>query len=361
MHSQRLPHPEREREPRNRIPIVGIDRLVTPAARRFEALRQFSSPLHDMTAAGTISKDVRISAMAARLGSCILTRVSNSEVHFARTDRHLKMECCGHLRLRLYLEGRSVGIQGEDRFDLSAGMIQIFDYSRPHRAVVTDAETIAVLIPHAAVGYDPKRHPSQFNFAKNSAWGRVLEEGTQSLFNRLPNLRQSEAGQLAENYCALIRGVIHQERSGEEALTEIGRVRHAAIRRFIDDNLDNPELGAAYVCLAFKVSRATIYRDFEPLGGIAKYITQRRLEEAMRDLARARLSRGLIKRVSTRWGFHDPSYFNRLFKARFGFSPSEFTGIGEREAAAPNRRGSGSDGCRVQSPDFSEWSEWLKS
>ncbi len=355
MHPQQTSHPTTDTDCGDRIPVIKIDKSITPPTHRIEALEKFCSPLHEMTLAGAVGENTRIDAMAAWLSDCILTRVSGCEMHFARTDRQLKMECCGHLRLRMYLEGRSVGILGEDRFDLSAGGIQIFDFSRPHRAVKTDCETIAVIVPHAAVGYDPAQHPGQFNFSLKSAWGRVLEEGTLSLFNRLPNVRQTEAGKLAENYCALIRGVIHQEHSGEEALGEIGRVRNAAILRFIDNNLDNPELGATDVCVAFGMSRATIYRDFEPLGGIARYITRRRLEEAMRDLARSQSSRGLIKRVSARWGFYDPSHFNRLFRAQFGFSPSEFIGIGDGQAAALNDGESGGDRIQVQVPDLSSW------
>lgn len=355
MHSQQMPQSKSGAAPGDRIPIIEIDSSIDSSVHRFEALREFCNPLHDMTPAGAIAKDVQIDAMAARFGSCVLTRVSNNEMHFTRSDRHLNMECCGHLRLRVYLKGRSVGILGEDRFDLSVGTIQIFDFSRPYRSFITDAETLAVIVPHGAVGYDPARHPAQFNFALASPWGRILEESTRSLFNRLPDVCPSEAKQSIENYCALIRGVIHRERSGEEALAEIGRVRHSAIRRFIDRNLNNPELSATDVCLAFNTSRATVYREFEEFGGIARYVTQRRLDEAMRDLACARSSRGLIKRVSERWGFHDPSHFYRLFKAQFNFSPSEFLVMGELGVDALNSREPGSDRIRSHGSDFSPW------
>ncbi len=299
--------------------------------------------------------DAELGAVAARLGRCVLTRVSNAAMYFARTERHLRPDCCGYLRLRMYLKGRSVGVLGEDPFQLTAGQIQIFDFSRPYRLVITESETIAVLIPHAAVGYDPARHPGQFNFSPESPWGRVLEESTWSLFNRLPDLRQSEADRLAENYCALIRGVIHMECPDEAAFAEARQARQAAIRRFIDQNLNNPELKASDVCIAFNMSRASVYREFEDTGGFGRYITQRRLEEAMRDLACACRSRGLIKRVSARWGFHDPSHFHRLFRAEFGFSPSEFVDLCETEAAPPRGLVSRSGRRERQVPDISMW------
>lgn len=346
-------HCESKPKSSNGVPIVGLDGTISRPDDRFEALQQFCSPLHHMTPAGTISKDARIDALAARLGKCVLTQVSSCEMHVARTEQHVRMGCSGLLRLRMYQAGRSVGVLGEEGFDMSAGRIQIIDFSRPYRSVITRSQAISVIIPHEAVGYDSARHPAQFNFPLTSPWGRVLEEGTRALFARLPEIDRSEAKGIAENYCALIRGAIHRDACDDEALAEIGRVRHASIRRFIDQNLDSPRLSAADVCCAFNASRATIYREFESFGGIARYIRQRRLEEAMRDLACTRASRGTIKRVSERWGFHDPSHFNRLFRAQFGFSPSEFTGMGDREATAANSRISGHDRGRV--PDLSPW------
>ncbi len=337
----------------NGVPIVGLDGTISCPDDRFEALRQFCSPLHHMTPAGKISKDARIDALAARLGDCVLTQVSSCEMHFARTERHVRMECAGMLRLRIYQAGRSIGVLGEEGFDTSADRIQIIDFTRPYRSVITRSQAISVIIPHEAVGYDPAQHPAQFNFLLTSPWGRVLEEGTRALFARLPEIDLSEAKGIAENYCALVRGAIHRDACDDETLAEVGRVRHASIRRFIDENLDNPKLSTADVCRAFNASRAAIYREFEAFGGIARYIRQRRLEEAMRDLACTRASRGTIQRVSERWGFHDPSHFNRLFRAQFGFSPSEFTGIGDMETAMANTCLSDHDPGRV--PDLSRW------
>ena len=307
-----------------------------------------------MEPAWTTPQDVELGAVATKLGCCVFIRTLSTAMFSARTEKHLQMEYCGHLKLRMHLKGRSVGILGEDSFKLSPGDIQIFDFSRPYRSVVTDADTLAVIIPHAEVGYDPARHPGQFNFTPKSPRGRILEESTRSLFNRLVEVCQSEAEQLAENYCALIRGVIHMEDPGDALLTEV-RQRRGVIQRFIDQNLNNPRLKVSDICLAFNTSRASVYRELEEFGGFARYVTERRLESALRRLANPGPSKGMIEQVAEGCGFQDREEFDNLFRAEFGFSPGEFVGLCETGPAVPRGRETGSVPKGCDAPDISLW------
>ncbi len=307
-----------------------------------------------MEPAWTIPKDVELGAVAACLGCCVFIRTLTTAMFSARTEKHLQIEGRGHLKLRIHLKGRSIGTLGEDSFKLSAGDIQVFDFSRPYRSVVTDADTLAVIIPHAEVGYDPARHPGQFTFTPESPRGRILEESTWALFNRLSDVRQSEAEQLAENYCALIRGIIHMEDSGDALLTGV-RQRRGVIQRFIDRSLSNPRLKVSDICLAFNTSRASVYREFEEFGGFARYVTERRLEAALRGLANSGPSKGLIEQVAEGCGFQDPEDFHNQFRAEFGFSPGEFVSLCETGAAAPPGRENGSVPKGCDAPDISLW------
>jgi hypothetical protein len=56
------------------------------------------------------------------------------------------------------------------------------------------------------------------------------------------------------------------------------------IKRYIEQHLASPELSPASICAAFGLSRATLYRLFEPLGGIASSIRERRLARTYAEL-----------------------------------------------------------------------------
>jgi AraC-like DNA-binding protein len=56
---------------------------------------------------------------------------------------------------------------------------------------------------------------------------------------------------------------------------------------------------------------------------VAKYIVARRLDRAKADLGASALAGHRIADIAFRWGFSSQAHFSRLFRARFGCSPTE--------------------------------------
>ena len=55
---------------------------------------------------------------------------------------------------------------------------------------------------------------------------------------------------------------------------------NARMLRHVRENLSDPTLGPDALCQRFGVSRAVLYRAFEPLGGVSAYIRSLRLRRA---------------------------------------------------------------------------------
>lgn len=105
-------------------------------------------------------------------------------------------------------------------------------------------------------------------------------------------------------------------------------VRHHArvamfreICRFIEQNLERPDLSTQVLLDQFGVSRATLYRMFEPLGGVRNYLTERRATSALIDISNGSARRGFVLAACERWGFSSPANFNRTIQRLFGNSP----------------------------------------
>ncbi len=111
------------------------------------------------------------------------------------------------------------------------------------------------------------------------------------------------------------------------ALAHAYRTREAAVRAYIEDHLNDPELGVDQLCRVFAMSRRTVYRMFAGDGGVARYLTERRLARAFGELSAASPSRGLIYAVAERNGFVDQNHFSRLFRNRYHIAPSEAVGL----------------------------------
>lgn len=106
---------------------------------------------------------------------------------------------------------------------------------------------------------------------------------------------------------------------------------------YIEHNLCEPDLDGETLQTAFHVSRATLYRLFQDLGGVAHYIRERRLCWAY-DYLRQHPD------CSITWllyeaGFGSERQFQRAFQARFDMSPTCWRRLCRAHApVAPLRR-----------------------
>jgi AraC-like DNA-binding protein len=96
-----------------------------------------------------------------------------------------------------------------------------------------------------------------------------------------------------------------------------------AICRRIDRQIASPDLGPTTLARDFHITRPTLYRMFEPHGGIGRYILGRRLTGVFRDLSDPALAQKKIALVLRRWGFANHTAAGRAFRAAYGLTPSE--------------------------------------
>lgn len=106
--------------------------------------------------------------------------------------------------------------------------------------------------------------------------------------------------------------------------------RLARILRCIDERLDDPALGCDMLQEIFFVSRPTLYRMFQPLGGVSRYIRNRRLAAARRRL-REEPERSITWLLYD-LGFVSERQFQRAFLARYGLSPHRWRAQSTRPA-----------------------------
>ena len=95
------------------------------------------------------------------------------------------------------------------------------------------------------------------------------------------------------------------------------------ILTYINENLTSPLLSPQTIMHHFRVSRSHLYRAFEPDGGVAKVIRDKRLDNAYRMLIKQRGQPVSLKDIAYRYGFHDSVQFTKAFKVRFGLSPKD--------------------------------------
>ncbi|MGJ4927589.1 helix-turn-helix domain-containing protein [Bradyrhizobium sp. HKCCYLS2038] len=107
------------------------------------------------------------------------------------------------------------------------------------------------------------------------------------------------------------------------------------IRNYIDANLNARDLNATTLARAFGLSRASLYRLFEPVGGVASYVRARRLERVRETIKEPGLLNKRIAPVAYGTGFKSIASFNRAYRQAFGESPRQ-SRKGARRGAVAN-------------------------
>ena len=93
-------------------------------------------------------------------------------------------------------------------------------------------------------------------------------------------------------------------------------------RRFVRANCCDPGLTPEKVAAQIGASRTTLYRAFQPKGGISEYIRLSRLDAARAALTEPKDPRR-ISEIGYAHGFQSEAQFSRAMRAAFGATPSE--------------------------------------
>lgn len=255
-----------------------------------------------------------------------------------RERSHLASNPGHYLKLQIFEESGGVFFQSDQAHQLDPGSVHLIDQSQPYRQKMPSGGNFTVFLPHALVGFKPGAS-AYIRFDAASPEGIFLARSAQALFDQLPQMTAHQATGVAGAFAGLVRSLIDWRQSplGGEGIRE---VRLDTARRHIEANLHDPNFRPDDVLRAVGASRATIFRDFAPVGGLARYLRERRLDHAYRALSMSRPQRGVVGTVAEASGFQSTADLSRAFQRRFGLSPTDVVGqwncaLTEKPTATP--------------------------
>jgi len=157
----------------------------------------------------------------------------------------------------------------------------------------------------------------------HSPLARMIPAHLADLCRNMPTMSAQEAYDAMHTCALLIAAAFGKEtRLTGNARAAVRTAMFADARRYIDANLGQMELTPESVLAASQLSRPTLYRLFEPEGGLAAYIRNRRLHEAAYELHR--YPNKAIVEIAYGVGFNSASDFSRAFRRAYDMSPSDF-------------------------------------
>lgn len=257
------------------------------------------------------------------LGTMMIGTFRSSALRFERSGELIASGGLDHLLVQYYREGGFTGIAEGVPVTVRPGDTVVFDLGRTLTTTSVDFANISLLIPRAffEAAADDVGSLHGAVLPRDGQMAAVLASYLVAFAARLPALPLREANVAASATAALTTSVLSHclrpTRPAAEAV--LSPFRAAAVR--VDARLRDPTLDAAAIASDLGMSRATLYRVFKPVGGVAEYIRRRRLIAAAVDLSAAENRRRTIGEIGFRWGFGSEATFNRAFKAAFGITP----------------------------------------
>jgi AraC-like DNA-binding protein len=229
-------------------------------------------------------------------------------------------------------------------FSAGPGEVGICDLSRPMLLHSTTVKVLTTFLPRAEIeavapGVDLHGMVLDGNRAG------LLVEHLAAVTRWFPQL-------LPQTLPGITRATV--ELLGACLATEAGRAELAMrespllmrARNYIEHNLLEPSLNPARISEMLGVSRSTLYRLFEPLGGVTAYVWERRLHLARAALLDPKRARR-ISEIAFQCGFSSEAHFSRSFRRAFNIRPSDLRSLQPSLGEEPD------------SP-FSRWTEAAK-
>ncbi|AOF93179.1 helix-turn-helix domain-containing protein [Sinorhizobium sp. RAC02] len=250
---------------------------------------------------------------------------------FSRDPSRIARSGLDLILVQVTLAGSDLRTVNGETMLVEAGDVSIFDLTRPMHSETQHCHNLTLVLPrHLLFSKDVQNDGLHgLLFKRSTSTARLIGSHLRALFEDLPDITQADAPTIVTATANLVTNLVgpkitERQQSGPT-------VRGAVImqiRRYIEQHTAMADLGPDHLCKMFGLSRASLYRLFEPIGGVTDYIRTRRLRAAFDMLTNDR-KRG-VGEIAYACGFADISAFSRAFRNQFGMSPSEVRDMGDR-------------------------------
>ncbi len=298
------------------------------------------------------------------LGSAVLTDVRSSSLQYIRSARHVARAAYDHYEIAVNLNAEIRYQSGRRSASVHPGDVIVVDSTRPTDASIRApdrglARIPAIFVPRALVASAMSALGDVHLrvLKRGDPRAKLLSEHVAHMLARIDGDPQAQFAQTLPVLTGLLASAFGAKALSRRAGEAMSRAALDSLKRLIEHHIRSPELDADFICARSGWSRATVYRLFQAEGGLARYIRQRRLHWAFRELMGRSPPRRRILDLAIDCQFASEATFSRAFHRLFGMPPGEVRALAERARSdAP----SGVPPRAVEGIDDADAIRWIK-
>ncbi len=300
--------------------VLGFDSDALPPAERFDAYHALYARGADAMATGP---DFAVAMRGWRLDRALLYDRRLTDVAHVRDRNRASRDGLDHFTLTLVLRGEFHSDAGNGFRRVHPGDMLMIDMLRPMRNHAPDAHVLTLSLARdgliAATGSAEGWH----GHVVPSDRGFLLADHIASLARHGALLSPASLMAIGRVTVDLL-GVALTPSPWRESLDHdrLHAERRDRVRAFIAERLSDRALGPDMLIARFGLSRATLYRDFAPWSGLARYIRDRRLERMRESLSMG--DPRPIGEIAEAVGLDHEGRASHSFRKRFGQRPGAY-------------------------------------
>jgi AraC-like DNA-binding protein len=303
------------------------DRQSAEAYRKMLApVFEFNIPDHAHTAPFSAETAVYC------LPDLTVSKTRTTAARYTRTARTIAQSGTDEILVVCYTDGHFTYRIGDMQRRVERGEIAIFDLSQEVVIEAPFVENISLAISRrrleSAVPLLDSVHGA---VTPATALTKVLIGTAEHVTAVGASMQPVEAGPIADAMIGIVAACLElmsQARPAGGAVA--GAVSVAGLKAAIERRLTDPDFGPQSLVDEFGITRSTLYRAFEPLGGVSAYIGERRLRRAFRLMTDPAQKDLRVSKLAYELGFAHASAFSRAFKAKFGLTPNDIRTLAVR-------------------------------
>jgi AraC-like DNA-binding protein len=300
---------------------LSFDSDLHPAHLRLDRYREINGA---GVSASDLGPDFRVRLERWRLDRVVLHERHLNDVQHIRTEAHARTDGVDHFVIHIVRSGSYQVDAGAGLVSVPPPSIILVDMAQPMQSRSKDAHILTVSMARGLV--------AEALGSTRDLHGKVLTGNRVALFvdfalalagrvNTLPPDMVHGTTRALIALLAAATGDLAEHERPEVSEADAARLDRA--RGVIEQRLSDPMLGPDALVTATGLSRATLYRLFQPRGGLMAYIQRRRLDRVRVALSRKSERRSLAA-IASDSGFLSESHCSRQFVSAFGIRPGEY-------------------------------------
>ena len=282
-------------------------------------------------------------------GDLVFGAVSSSAQSTAREIARITEDDIDYYAFQFYMSGQRRAVARGNEVILHNGDLLTVDMTQPIATASTRYRSLDLGIPRrllAPLLAAPDAHGGRRHDASQPL-AALVRSHLEALYRAAPHMSMAQMETVQSATIALAAAALNGMVAEDQA-EQVRKATLLAVKRYIEDWLHDLTLSPVTVAQRFSISRATLYRIMEPVGGFATYLRLRRLDRVRLDLISPAKRHLAVRDIAEAWGFVSHSAFSKSFRQRFDHSPRAY-----RALAADARIGAAGMGGEQA------WSRWL--